>query len=202
MGPPVSPSAFMGPLMLEDGSISQHTPPPLSLTPQVHISIAPSSPPTATTPTYPDPHPSISPTLQLIVPPPLTTHPYHGFPAFRLQLTLYYTSSLHLLVRANTTMIKKTYLSGHLANAAAIDLARCCCSEGEIVMLMHQTRLCNGAQKTDWMLNDYWVGKWDEHNAIVRDSVFLSTVVQGYMVQRVRGKVTGRVKVLYEGGNF
>ena len=188
--------------------LQDENPTRLSLTPQVHLSTEPSAPITDAQSSCPFPQTlpnnNTVPHLPLPLPLPLTTHPFHNFPVFRLQLTLCYTSAAHSLVRANTTLIKQHYLSAQLANAGALDLARCCCSEGEVVMLMHQTRVPNtgaaAGRVTDWLLNDYWVGVWEEDEAIIRDSVFLRTEVQGFMVKRVRGRVSGQVKVLYEEG--
>ncbi|KAF2243138.1 hypothetical protein BU26DRAFT_555230 [Trematosphaeria pertusa] len=114
-----------------------------------------------------------------------------SFPIFRIQLTLFYYDR-ERIVKSNTTIIKGHYFTAQHANKAALDLAKCCRSEGDVVMLMDQKVYSEKCR----LKNKFVIGKWEADVDAAACNLRLMDEVQTFMWRKVEGVLSGVVRIL------
>ncbi|KAF2684617.1 hypothetical protein K458DRAFT_404211 [Lentithecium fluviatile CBS 122367] len=119
---------------------------------------------------------------------------YHGFPYYRLQLTLS-TLDRTLTTPFNSVLLPHRYYTPYHANAAAMDLAQACRSNGEIIMLMKERELGDRCVLKEEIVVGSWKRERGGRGVISLDSVYLLSELQGYMARRAKGDVTGGVQI-------
>lgn len=121
---------------------------------------------------------------------------------YRLQLRLYKLDSAGTEFNEATRL--RWFNSPEKVNEAALDLAKTCRSEGEVVMLIRQQELVKGPPAV-LLKKEYLIGKWISKNKtdLPMDSFALMLEPQGFInrdPKSSRGylKVSGQVKVVEE----
>lgn len=86
----------------------------------------------------------------------------------------------------NNTGVIGHYLSGYSANEAALELAKSCRGDGEVVMLVGQVSIPDPT--SPFKLNtECYIGQWERGGMVPIDSVCLMYEKQAHLVRNARG---------------
>ena len=117
-------------------------------------------------------------------------------PNYRLKLTLWYIDRDRLTPN-NSTVIRKRFPTAAAANVEAFELAQCCLSEGESIMLADRKTI------GDDTLNEYAIGKWDTVKVEIPmdSSEFVLHRPNPYFKRNTLGTVSDLIQVIQVGSD-